>query len=84
MASRVIVSGAPGVGKSTIAAPLASTLGFELLSKDQSKEQLYDCLGPDSGDPLAWSRRLGNAAMELLWSLAGRFPAGLAPVRGGT
>jgi predicted kinase len=70
----VIVSGAPGAGKSTIAQPLASALGFELLSKDSIKEQLYDSLGPGTEDSLAWSRRLGTAAMHLLWDLAERFP----------
>jgi hypothetical protein len=45
-----------------------------LLSKDQIKEVLYDALGPGDGDALVWSRRLGNAAMELMWSLAARLP----------
>jgi predicted kinase len=71
----VIVSGAPGSGKTTLAVPLAAALRFPLLSKDVIKEQLYDTLGRGDGDdPWAWSRRLGAASMELMWTLAGHFP----------
>jgi adenylate kinase family enzyme len=38
----VLVSGAPGSGKTTIAVPLAAELGLPLLSKDIIKEQLFD------------------------------------------
>ena len=69
----VLVSGAPGAGKSTLAAPLAEALGFALVSKDHLKETLHDALQPPAGD-LAWSRRLGGAAMELLWMLSLRCP----------
>ncbi len=72
----VVISGAPGAGKSTLAAPLAEILGLPLISKDTIKECLHDSLAaaaPD--DALAWSRMLGAAAMELLWALAARFPA---------
>lgn len=70
----VYVSGAPGSGKSTLAAPLAAELGFALLAKDRIKETLHDALGAPEADR-AWSRRLGGAAMELLWSLAADAPA---------
>ncbi|MEM8532477.1 MAG: AAA family ATPase [Chloroflexota bacterium] len=69
----VLVSGAPGVGKTTIAEPLAAMLGFALISKDHIKETLFDTLNGKQGD-LAYSRQLGGAAMELLWSLAARCP----------
>lgn len=65
----VLVSGAPGAGKSTLAGPLARRLGFGLLSKDRIKETLHDELGAPESD-LAWSRWLGGAAMGLLWALA--------------
>ncbi|RYY10872.1 MAG: hypothetical protein EON55_15455 [Alphaproteobacteria bacterium] len=65
----VIVSGAPGAGKTTLAVPLAQQLGFALFSKDLVKETLTDALGAGAGD-LATSRRIGGAAMELLWMLA--------------
>jgi predicted kinase len=70
----VLVSGAPGSGKTTLAVPLAAELGFALLRKDRIKETLYDGLGAPAPD-LAWSRRLGAAAMELLWALAADAPA---------
>jgi dephospho-CoA kinase len=41
----VVVSGAPGAGKSTLAVPLARALGFPLVSKDVIKESLFDSLG---------------------------------------
>jgi predicted kinase len=70
----VLVSGAPGSGKTTLAVPLAAKLGFALLSKDRIKETLHDAFGAPAPD-LAWSRRLGGAAMELLWALAADAPA---------
>lgn len=71
----IYVSGAPGAGKSTLARPLAEALGMPLLSKDIIKERLADSL-PNSGeDPMAWSRRLGGAAMEMIWTLAALSPA---------
>jgi predicted kinase len=65
----VFVSGAPGAGKTSLAVPLAAALGFALVCKDRIKETLHDALGAPPPD-LAWSRRLGAAAMELLWVLA--------------
>ncbi|HTX81926.1 MAG TPA: AAA family ATPase [Streptosporangiaceae bacterium] len=70
----VYVSGAPGSGKTTLAGPLAAELGYALLCKDRIKETLHDALGAPEPD-LAWSRRLGGAAMELVWALAADAPA---------
>ena len=70
----VYVSGAPGSGKTTLAVPLAAELGLPLFSKDRIKETLHESLGAPEPD-LAWSRRLGAAAMELLWVLAADAPA---------
>ena len=70
----VIVSGPPGAGKSTLAIPLAQRLGLPLLRKDHIKETLHDRL-PAHGQASDWSRSLGGASMELIWALAGVFPA---------
>jgi predicted kinase len=71
----VVVSGPPAAGKSTLAAPLAAELGFTLIAKDRIKETLHDALGRAADADLAWSQRLGAAAMELLWALALDAPA---------
>ena len=70
----VFVSGAPGAGKTSLAVPLAAELGFALVCKDKLKETLHDALGAPEPD-LAWSRKLGAAAMELLWALAADAPS---------
>jgi predicted kinase len=72
----VVVSGAPGAGKTTVAVPLAAALGLPLLSKDVIKEQLYDSLPtpPPGENPLLWSRKIGGAGMDLLWTLAAYSP----------
>lgn len=70
----VYVSGAPGAGKTSVAGPLAAELGYALLAKDTIKEALHDALGGPEPD-LAWSRRLSDASMELLWTLAAGAPA---------
>ncbi len=68
------VSGRPGAGKTSLAIPLAAELGYSLVTKDLVKETLHDALHvPGAGElDQAWSRRLGGAAMELLWVLAAR------------
>ncbi|EQD29736.1 hypothetical protein B1A_20559, partial [mine drainage metagenome] len=65
----VLVSGSPGAGKTTLAVPLASALGFALPSKDLIKEVMHEALAIPAGD-LAASRRIGSAAMEVLWAPA--------------
>ncbi len=71
----VLVTGAPGAGKSTLAEPLAAALGLPLLAKDVIKEQLYDSLWPGIGDPDYWSRQLSAAAVDLLLTFAARLSA---------
>lgn len=70
----VYVSGAPGAGKTSLAVPLAAELDYTLVTKDRIKERLHDAFGAPEAD-LAWSRKLGAAAMELLWALAADSPA---------
>ena len=63
----VIVSGPPCTGKSTVAERLARDLELPLLSKDRIKEPLFDALG---WSDRAWSRKLGAAALDILFMLA--------------
>lgn len=65
-----MLSGAPGVGKTTIARPLARALGMPLFAKDTIKERIHDVLAGTGPVELVWSQRLGAAAMEMLWTLA--------------
>lgn len=44
-------------------------LGLPLIAKDHLKEAIWDGLDPPAAD-LEWSRRVGGAAMEVLWALA--------------
>jgi atypical dual specificity phosphatase len=63
----VIVGGASGTGKTTLAERLADALSLPLLHKDLLKEALYDALGSPS---IERSRELGVASFMLLYRLA--------------
>ncbi len=65
----ILVSGAPGVGKTSLALPLAQALDFTLISKDAIKEILYDLLD-GRPDDMAFSKEIGAAAWEVLWKVA--------------
>ncbi|MEV0826621.1 AAA family ATPase [Nonomuraea rubra] len=66
----VLVNGLPGSGKSTVARALGQALGWPVISKDDIKETLADMLArPDCVPPREWSRRLGAAAGESMWTL---------------
>ncbi len=63
----VVVTGAAGAGKSTLAASLAVALGTVLVSKDKLKEALHEVMPPTTpGESL----RLSAAAMAVLYQLA--------------
>jgi predicted kinase len=65
----VVITGAPGSGKTTLARALTAELGLPLINRDDIKEALYDTLG--TGD-VEWSSRLGIASYELLFVVAHR------------
>ncbi len=71
----IVVSGAPGTGKSAVASALAADLGWPLLALDTIKEALADLLGLGDED---WSFRLGDAAAEIVFRLSAQFPAVVA------
>ena len=61
-----LVNGLPGSGKTTLAGNLAARLRLPLFAKDVIKETLFDWIGVGDRD---WSRRLGAASGEAIWSL---------------
>lgn len=58
----IIVSGAPGTGKTTLARRLSERLSMFLLTRDDLKETLGDSLPSSS---VSGSRALGRAAFRL-------------------
>jgi adenylylsulfate kinase-like enzyme len=63
----IVVSGAVGTGKSTIAAALGAALRFPVLSLDPVKEALADVLGPGDED---WSDVMNPAIADRVGFLA--------------
>jgi predicted kinase len=63
----VVVGGAPGTGKTTLASPLATALELPLLSKDLIKENLMDSFGVTD---IATSHKIGVAGWKLLYQVA--------------
>ncbi len=66
----IIVLGAPGVGKTTLARRMADELGLPLLVRDDVKEILFDTLGWSDRE---WSRKLGYASWLILRYMVGQF-----------
>jgi predicted kinase len=65
----LLITGAPGSGKTQLARALVARYGWRLASKDEIKETLFEALG--TGDA-AWSRRLSDASFALLFRWAPR------------
>lgn len=62
----IIVTGPPGIGKTTIGRRLADTLRLPFINKDGIKELLFDTLG---WSDVAWSKRLGIATYAILYHI---------------
>jgi predicted kinase len=64
----LIVSGAPGSGKTTLARRLAADLRLPLISRDQLKEALADAMGAPADVPA--SKQLGAGSVAMLYLVA--------------
>lgn len=62
-ATLILISGAPGTGKTSLARRLSKSLPVVVLEKDAIKETLFDTLGEGSRE---WSSKLGGATFALL------------------
>src|SRR5215831_11909617 len=69
----IVVTGLPGVGKSTLARELAGRYRMPMLAKDFIKEPLLDVLGAQDA---AASRRLSDASFAALFRLAAEWVRG--------
>ena len=67
-----LVAGPPGSGKTTLARPLAWTLGLPLIAKDVIKEALMEALGAPA--TVEESRTLGRAAVDVMFAVARTSP----------
>ncbi|HEY6203123.1 MAG TPA: AAA family ATPase [Candidatus Limnocylindria bacterium] len=72
----VIIGGAPATGKTTLARALGDALGLPVITKDDIKESLAE---PFTTGDREWSRQLGVAAYGVLFVVAERILAALAP-----
>lgn len=68
VAELLVVSGAPGSGKTTLAREIGGRIGLAVLEKDALKEALSDAVGLPAD--VAASSRLGSAAYAALFTLA--------------
>ncbi|CAG0960220.1 adenylylsulfate kinase [Anaerolineae bacterium] len=60
----ILITGAPGAGKTTLARRIAAEFHLPLIAKDDIKESLFDSLGWKDRE---WSKQLGRATYDLVY-----------------
>ena len=63
MPTLILISGAPGTGKTYLARRLGEALPIVVLEKDVIKETLFDSVGEGDRE---WSKKLGGSTFALL------------------
>ncbi len=63
----IVVTGAPGTGKTTLGLRIAKDLDLPFVYKDGVKERLFDSLGWSDRE---WSKKLSTAAYQVLFYFA--------------
>lgn len=64
----IIITGAPGTGKTTLAKKISAKYSLPLIVKDKIKEILFNNIGYDlpGWDPDAWQKALGRGSIEVM------------------
>ncbi len=64
----IIVTGAPGTGKTTLAKSISEKYNLPLIVKDEIKESLFDNIGWNipGWDPDSWQKKIGIGSIELM------------------
>lgn len=68
----IVITGAPGTGKTTLAKDIAERFSLPLIVKDEIKEVLFDNVGWNipGWDPDSWQKKIGIGAIEVMYHVS--------------